>query len=78
MFVFTSLLGMKDGGYLGLPLSGAFGVRAEEKLPFAHNRLASTPVSQKNPKSTTLDFSRSFSKHNTEALTAISVMQCDF
>lgn len=32
-----------DGGYLGLPLSGASGMRAEEKLPCAHNRLASTP-----------------------------------
>lgn len=43
MFVFTSLLVMRDGGYLGLPLSGASGMRAEEKLPSAHNRLASTP-----------------------------------
>lgn len=32
-----------DGGYLSLPLSGASGMRAEEKLPSAHNRLASTP-----------------------------------
>lgn len=29
VFVFTTLLGMRDGGYLGLPLSGASGMRAE-------------------------------------------------
>lgn len=43
------LLGMKDGGYLGLPLSGALRVRAEEKLPSAHNVPASIPVSQDIP-----------------------------
>lgn len=43
------LLGMNDGGYLGLPSSGAFRVRAEEKLPSAHNVPASIPVSQDIP-----------------------------
>lgn len=43
MFVFTALLGMTYGGYLSLPLSGASEMRAEEKLPFAHNGLASMP-----------------------------------
>lgn len=43
MFVFTALLGIGDGGYLGLPKSRASGMRAEYKLPCAHNRLASMP-----------------------------------
>lgn len=43
VFVFTALLGMRDGGYLGLPLSRASEMRAEEKLPSAHNGLANTP-----------------------------------
>lgn len=43
------LLGMKDGGYLGLASSGAFRVRAEEKLPSAHSVPASIPVSQDIP-----------------------------
>lgn len=43
------LLGMKDGGYLGLPSSGAFRVRAEDKLPSTHNVPASIPVSQDIP-----------------------------
>lgn len=64
MFIFTALLGIKDGGYLGLPLSGAFEMRAEEKLPSAHGRLAGTPRVKSNLR--TLDSSRSFTflKHN--------------
>lgn len=42
MFVFTALLGIRDGGYLGLPKSRASGMRAEYKLPSAHTRLSST------------------------------------
>lgn len=58
------LLGMKDGGYLGLPLSGAFRVRAEEKLPSAHNVTGKHSSEPRHPESMTLEFSHSFSKHS--------------
>lgn len=58
------LLGMKDGGYLGPPSSGAFRVRAEEKLPSAHNVTDKHSSKPRHPKSMTLEFSHSFSKHS--------------
>lgn len=46
VFVFSALLEKKDGGYLGLPVSVAFGVHVKETFPSAHNELASAPLAK--------------------------------